>query len=243
MRVPKFEGYTLENDRWVRYNNRICIPTNDELRISISSKAHRVVYMAHLGVTKMKIDLKTLFFWKGMKADIDSYMVRCLECQQVKAEHRHQVGLLQPHIIPQSKWEVILTDFIFGFPLTARRHDSIFMIVDTLTKSTHFIPIRMMYQVPNIARFFVSKIVRLHGVPKMIISNRESMFTRRFWTSFQEALGTQLNFSTTYHPETDGKIERTNQILEVMLCLYVMDIRSQSTPCVQLSNGYPNIHW
>jgi transposase InsO family protein len=114
-------------------------------------------------------------------------------------------------------------DFIIGLPLTARRHDSIFVVVDTLTKSAHFIPVHMTYQAPDIARVSISEIVRLHGMPKRIISDRGSVFTRRFWTSFQEALGTQLNFSTTYHPETDGKTERKNQILEDMLCMYVMD--------------------
>jgi hypothetical protein len=91
----------------------------------------------------------------------------------VKDEHRHPAGLLQPHAIPESKWEVISMDFIVGFPLTVRRHDSIFMVVDTLTKSAHFIPVCTMYQVPDIARFFISEIVRLHGVPKRIISDQD----------------------------------------------------------------------
>jgi hypothetical protein len=152
MMVPKFEGYTLDNDGLLRYNNKIYVPPNDELRSLILSEVHRVVYMAHLGVTKMKEDLKPLFFWKGMKEDIVSYVARCLECQQVKVEHRHLAGLLQPHAILELKWEVILMDFIVGFPLTTRRHDSIFMVVDTLMKSAHFIPVCMMYQAPDIAR-------------------------------------------------------------------------------------------
>jgi hypothetical protein len=172
--------------------------------------------MAHLRVTKMKVDLNTLFFWKGMKEDIVSYVVICLECQQVKDEHRHPPRVLQPHIILESKWEVILMDFIIGFPLTTRRHDLIFVLVETLTNSAHFMPVRTMYQSPYIARVFFSKIVRLHGVPRRIISDRGSMFTGRFWTSFQEDLGTQLNFSPTYHPETHGQTERTNHILEDM---------------------------
>jgi hypothetical protein len=94
-------------------------------------------------------------------------------------------------------------DFIDGFPLTTRRHDSIFVVVDTLMKSSHFIHVRMTYQAPDIARVFTSDIVRLHGVPKRLISDRGSVFTEGFWTSFQEALGTQLNFGTAYHPKTD----------------------------------------
>jgi hypothetical protein len=165
MLVPKFEGYTLDNDRLMRYNNQIYVPPNNELRSLILNEAHRAVYMAHPGVTKMRADLKPLFFWKGMKADIVNYVARCLECQQVKDEHRHLTGLLQPHAIPESKWEVISMDFIVGIVmLTARRHDSIFMVVDTLTKSAHFIPVRMTYQAPDIARVFISEIVRLHGM-------------------------------------------------------------------------------
>ena len=116
-------------------------------------------------------------------------VARCLECQQVKAEHRHPTGLLQPHAIPKSKWEVISMDFIVGLPLMERRHDSIFVVVDTLTKSAHFIPVRTMYQAPNKRRVFISEIVRLHGMPKKIIFNRGSVFTGRFWTSFPRGLG------------------------------------------------------
>ena len=179
--------------------------------------------MAHPRVMKMRADLKTLFFWKGMKADIVNYVARCLECQQVKAKHRHPAGLLQPHAIPESKWEVISMDFIVGLPLTMRRHETIFVVVYTLTKSAHFIPMCMMYQAPEIARFFISEIVRLHGVPKWIISDRGSEFTGQFWTSFQDALGTQLKFSTAYHLEVDGQTKRLKQTLEDMLRMYVMD--------------------
>jgi transposase InsO family protein len=114
-------------------------------------------------------------------------------------------------------------DFIVGFPLTARRHDLIFVVVDTLMKSSHFIPMCTTYQEPNIARFFMSEVVRLHGIPKRIIFDRGLVFTERFWTSFQEALGTQINFSTVYNPQNDEKIEKMNQILKDMLRMYVMD--------------------
>jgi hypothetical protein len=218
MMVPRYEGFSFDSDELLMFRGRIYVPPNDELRMLILSKAHRAVYMAHPGVTKMRVDLKPLFFWKGMKADIVNFVARCLECQQVKDEHRYLTGLLQPHAIPESKWEVILI-----LPLTASRHDSIFVVVDTLTKSAHFIPVCTTYQTPDIVRVFISEIVRLHGVPKKIISDRGSVFTGRFWTSFQEALGTQLNFSTAYHLETDGQTERTNQTLEDMLRMYVMD--------------------
>jgi hypothetical protein len=143
-----------------------------------------------------------------MKFDIFNYVVRCFECHQVKDEHRHPTRLLQPHAIPKSKWEVISKDFVVGFPLTTKRHDFIFVVIDTLTKSAHFIPVRTTYQAPDIDRIFVNEIVRLHGVLRKIISDRGSIFNRCFWTSFQDALGTQLNFSTPYHPESDGHTKK-----------------------------------
>ena len=125
MMVPRYKVYSLDSDGLLRFRGRIYVPPNDELRILILSEAHRAVYMAHPGVMKMRADLKPLFFWKGMKADLVNLVATCLECQQVEAEHRHPVGLLQPHDIPESKWEDISMDFIVGLPWTARRHDSI----------------------------------------------------------------------------------------------------------------------
>jgi hypothetical protein len=115
-----------------------------------------------------------------MKADIVNYVERCIEFQQLKVEHRHPTGLLQPQAIPESKWEVILMDFVVGFPLTTRRQDSIFVVVDTLTKSAHFIPMRTTYRAPDLARDFISDIVSLHGMPMRIISDRGSMFIEIF---------------------------------------------------------------
>jgi transposase InsO family protein len=117
------------------------------------------------------------------------------------------------------------------------------VVVDTLTKSAHFIPVRTTYQAPDIARVFISESVRLHGVPNKIISDQGSVFTGRFWTSFQEALGTQLNFSTAYHLETDGQTERMNQTLEDMLRMSVMDQQKHgegSLPLVEFAynNSY-----
>jgi hypothetical protein len=107
--------------------------------------------------------------------------------------------------------------------VTTRRLDLLFVVVDTLTKSAHFIPMHTMYQAPNIAIVFISEIVILHSMPKRIISNRGLVFTGRFWIIFQDALETQLNFNTMYHSETYGKTKMMNQILEDMLCMYVMD--------------------
>lgn len=127
-----------------------------------------------------------------------------------KVDHCHPADLLQLHDIPMTKWEITSMDFITGLPLTSQRHNAILVVVDKLTKSAHFIPVRDTYDVTDIARVFINEIIRYHGVPKKIISDRDSRFTSRFWTCMQLAIGTQLNLSTAYHPNTNGKTERVN---------------------------------
>jgi len=118
-------------------------------------------------------------------------------------------------------------DFLVGLPVTPLRHNCIMVVVDKLTKSAHFIPVKSTFNAPTIAQVFLKEIVRLHGVPWKIISDRDVRFTSIFWQSIHEALGTQLNFSTAYHPETDGQIEKVNQVMEDMLRMYVMDQQKQ----------------
>ncbi|KAD2805861.1 hypothetical protein E3N88_39238 [Mikania micrantha] len=141
----------------------------------------------------------------------------------VKAEHQRPSGLLQQPEIPMWKWEQISMDFITKLPRTSHSHDSIWVIVDRLTKSAHFIPIREDNSMDRLAKLYINEIVSRHGIPISIISDRDSRFTSRFWQTLQNALGTQINMSTAYHPQTDGQTERTNQTLEDMLRSCVMD--------------------
>lgn len=141
----------------------------------------------------------------------------------MKAEHQHPAGLLQLHLVPEWKWDIISLDFIVGLPNSSRRHDVIMVTVDRLTKVAHFSPIRSSYTPSFIARVFMEDIVRLHGILRHIISDKVPVFPSALWTSLQHAMGTQLNFSSAYHPETDGQTQRVNQILEDMLRMYVMD--------------------
>jgi hypothetical protein len=104
-----------------------------------------------------------------MKKDVVDFIARCMECQKVKVEHRHPVGLLQPFPIPEWKWEVVTIDFITKFPRTTRQHDSIMVVVDKLTKVAHFIPVKMTHKETNIAEIYMKEIARLHGVPKEIV--------------------------------------------------------------------------
>ena len=153
----------------------------------------------------------------------EKYIARCLECQQVKTEHQHPAGLLHPLPIPSWKWEVISLDFITGFPRNQNQNDSIMVVVDKLSKETHFIPVKTSYKAANIADIFLKQIFRLHGVPKVIISDRDPKFIGNFWNSLFKGLNTTLNFSTSFHPQTDGQTERVNQVVEDLLRMYVKD--------------------
>jgi transposase InsO family protein len=119
--------------------------------------------------------------------------------------------------VPEWKWEEIAMDFIVGLPRTQSGNDSIWVIMDRLTKVAHFIPIKTTYSRPQLAELYMSRIVYLHGVPKKIMSDRGTQFTSMFWERLHETLDTQLRFSSAYHPQTDGQTERVNQILEDML--------------------------
>ena len=162
-------------------------------------------------------DLRQRFWWSGMKQDIARFVAECDVCRRVKAEHQRPAGLLQPPKIPEWKWDEVGMDFITGLPKTQKGNDAIWVIVDYLSKVAHFLPIRESINASQLEDLYISRIVVLHGVPKKIVSDRGSFFTSRFWASFQQAMGTHLSFSTSYHPSTGGQTKRVNQILEDML--------------------------
>ncbi|GJZ62039.1 putative reverse transcriptase domain-containing protein [Tanacetum coccineum] len=141
----------------------------------------------------------------------------------VKAECQKPSGLLIQPEIPTWKWERITIDFITKLPKTSGGHNIIWVIVDRLTKSAHFIPTRAKDSMKTLTRLYIKEIVSRHRVPISIISDRDSHFTSRFWQSMQNALGTQIDMSTAYHPETDGQSERTIQTLKDMLRACVID--------------------
>jgi hypothetical protein len=158
-----------------------------------------------------------------MKAEIAELVARCIVCQQVKIKHQKPGGMLQPLEIPEWKWEHITMDFVGGLPCNQKGQDSIWVIVDRLTKSAHFIPVKSTYKAPQYAAIFVEQIMKLHGVPLNIVSDRDPIFTSRFWKAFQNAMGTRLKMSTSHHPQTDGQSERTIQTLEDMLRACVLE--------------------
>ena len=205
--------------------SRLCVSAAEELKGQILGEAHSSAYAMHPGSTKMYRTLKEYYWWSGMKREVTEYLSKCLVCQQVKAERQKPSGLLQPLPIPEWKWEHITTDFVFKLPPTTQRHDGIWVVVDRLTKSAHFLPIREKFSPHKLAELFMNHIVSLHGVPVSIISDRDPRFTSRFWKRLMKDLGVRLNLSTAFHPQTDGQSERTIQTLEDMFRSCVLQFK------------------
>ncbi|KAK1427827.1 hypothetical protein QVD17_16523 [Tagetes erecta] len=212
-----------KSDDLLYFMDRIWIPNRDNLRTIILNEAHKSRYSIHPGSDKMYMDLRKQYWWPGMKKDIALYVAKCLTCSKVKAEHQRPSGLLVQPEIPVWKWESISMDFITKLPRTPSGCDSIWVIVDRLTKSAHFLAIRESDPASKLAKMYIQEIVSRHGVPLDIISDRDGRYMSRFWQSMQSSLGTKLNISTAYHPQTDGQTERTIQTLEDMLRACVID--------------------
>nr|GEY82289.1 reverse transcriptase domain-containing protein [Tanacetum cinerariifolium] len=158
-----------------------------------------------------------------MKADIATYISKCLTCLKIKAEHQKPSGLLVQPEIPRWKWDNITMDFITKLPKMSSGYDTVWVIIDRLTKSVHFLPIRENDPMERLTRLYMKEVVTRHKMPVSIICDRDGRFTSNFWRSFKKALGTCLDMSTAYHLQTDGQSERTIQTLKDMLRACVID--------------------
>ncbi|WVZ90607.1 hypothetical protein U9M48_036892 [Paspalum notatum var. saurae] len=200
IKLDKAPEFRVDADGTVWYGDRICVPNIKSIRELILKEAHETAYSIHPGSEKMYQDLKQKFWWYGMKREVAEYVALC-----------------DPLKIPEWKWEEIGMDFIVDLPRTQSGFDYIWIVVDRLTKVAHFIPVKTTYSGAKLAELYMSRIVCLHGVPKKVVSDRGTQFTSHFWKRLHESMDTRLNFSSAYHPQTDGQTERTNQILEDML--------------------------
>lgn len=216
-------GYRVTDNGTVLYRNRVCVPVDKGLRDKILLHAHQSRFSIHPGSNKMYQDLKRYYHWSGMKKEVANYVAQCSICQMVKAERGLPSGLLQSLPLPEWKWDMITMDFVTGLPRTAGGKDAIWVIVDRLTKSAHFLAIKKTDGVDVLAEKYLQEIVKLHGIPVSIVSDRDPRFTSMFWQAFQKALGTKVHLSTAYHPQTDGQSERTIQTLEDMLRACMLD--------------------
>jgi hypothetical protein len=177
----KSPGFTEDDQGVLWYKGRICVLDVKEIKNLILQEAHDSAYSIHPEGNKMYQDLKVSYWWYGMKREVVEYVALCDTCQRVKAEHQRPAGLLQPFKLPEWKWEEIDMDFIVGLPRTQKACNSIWVIVDRLTKVTHFIPVKTTYNRPQLAELYILRIVCHHGVPKKIMSDRGTQFTSKFW--------------------------------------------------------------
>ncbi|GJX70773.1 putative nucleotidyltransferase, ribonuclease H [Tanacetum coccineum] len=204
-------------------NGRSWLPCYGDLRTVIMHESHKSKYSIHPGSDKMYQDMKKLYWWPNMKADIATYVSKCLTCAKVKAEHQRPSGLLVQPKIPEWKWDNITMDFVTKLPKTSQGYDTIWVIVDRLTKSAIFTPMRETDPLDKLARMYLKEVVTRHGIPVSIICDRDPRFASNFWRSLQNALGTNLDMSTAYHPQTDGQSKRTIQTLEDMMRACAID--------------------
>nr|GEY54879.1 putative reverse transcriptase domain-containing protein [Tanacetum cinerariifolium] len=200
-------------------NGRSWLPCYGNLRTVIMHESYKSKYSVHPGSDKMYQDMKKLYWWPNMKADIATYVSKCLTCAKVKAEHQRPSGLLVQPKIPEWKWDNITMDFVMKLPKSSQGYNTIWVIVDRLTKSAIFTPIRETDPMDKLARIYLKE------------------------RSLQNALGTRLDMSTTYHPKTNGQSERTIQTLEDMLRACEIDFGNgwvNHLPLVEFS--YNNIY-
>lgn len=216
-------GYSLvKGCLW--YKGKLVIPARSRKIALILQEFHSSPWGGHSGVLKTYKRVAAVFHWKGMKKDIEAYVQKCGVCQQNKYQALKPAGLLQPLPIPTQVWEDVTMDFLGGLPKSQRK-DTILVVVDRLTKSAHFIPLSHPFSAKEVAEVFVDEIIRLHGFPNSIVSDRDRIFMSSFWRELFKMAGTKLKFSTAYHPQTDGQSEVTNRIVEAYLRCFV--------------NGYP----
>jgi hypothetical protein len=217
IKEDKAPGFSVDDQGTLWYKKRLCVLEIKEIRELILRKAHDFTYSIHPGSTKMYHDLKCKYWWYGMKRAIAKYVALCDNCQRIKAECERPARLLQPLKIPEWKWEEISMDFVVGLSKTQSSYDSIWVIIDHLSKVAHFILVKTTYKGSKLVELYIARIVCLHGVPKKIVSDRGTQFTSKFWEKLHESMDTKLNFSSAYHPQTDGQTKRVNQILKDML--------------------------
>eukprot|EP00055_Hartaetosiga_balthica_P017772 m.122942 g.122942 ORF g.122942 m.122942 type:complete len:966 (+) comp9398_c1_seq1:1052-3949(+) len=197
---------------------RLCVP---ESRVKeVIREAHDSATSGHFAFFKTYRRLFPSFFWPEMRKQIKQYCESCMQCQRSKSSTVKQQGLLQPLPIPDERWQSVGLDFVTGLTSSGKeKYDAILVVVDRLTKRCHLIATHKSLSSKKTAELFLQNIVRLHGVPKSLVSDRDPRFVSKFWKSLWNLLDARLDMSTAYHPQTDGQTERTNRtMVECLRC-------------------------
>jgi hypothetical protein len=207
--------YKMQDDV-LFFKGRIVISPTSTLKNEILQEFHFSKFAGHSGILRTLKRLAQKFYWIAMEADVQAFVSSCDVCQRNKHEARYPTGLLQPLPIPTQVWEDISLDFINGLPMSAGKN-SILVVVDRLTKYGHFFALGHPYSAKAIAAVIVFGVMKLHGVPRSIVSDRDPIFLSSFWKEFFKLQGTELKMSSAYHPQTDGQAEVVNRCLEQYL--------------------------
>lgn len=190
--------FSLDNGL-LRHNQRIYVGRNGNLKTRIIEQLHSIGLGGHSRITGTYRRVSLYFYWPNIRTDIQSYVQQCDICQKHKTENVATPGLLQQLPIPNGAWQDISMDFITGLP-KSEGYTIIWVIVDRFTKFGHFIPLQHLIEAKILAQLFLDNIAKLHGIPQTIVSDRDPLFLSQFWRELFKLLGTQLNFSTSYHP-------------------------------------------
>jgi len=206
----------------------LCIPSctinGRNVREVIISHAHSI--LAHLGSQKTISYLRDQVWWGEMNRDITKFCDTCGTCKRSKPDNQRPYGLLNPLSVPSRPWESIGIDFVGPLPLSKNRNgefDMIAVVIDRLTSMVHLVPSRQDYKAREMAELVFAEVYRLHGLPKSIVSDRDTLFTSAFWTHLHQLIGVELKMSSAYHPQTDGATERANRTITPL------DLKQQAT--------------
>ena len=208
------QGEFLVQDGFLFKGNRLCIPKHP-IRELLIREAHGGGLAGHFGMVKTLEVLKEHFFWPKMLGDVTNIVGKCVTCHLTKSSFKP--GLYTPLPVPVRPWEDVSMDFIVALPRTQRGKDAIMVVVDRFSKMAHFVACHKTDDASMVADLYYREIVRLHGIPKTIVSDRDSKFLSYFWNTLWRKVGTKLLFSTSHHPQTDGQTEVTNRTLGTLL--------------------------